>query len=71
VIASKREADARMGDGEAADDLGDRLRLGAIRFQELQTRRRGGEEVGHLDAGAGRRRSRAHRSLGAELHYDR
>ena len=30
----------------------DGLRFGAVALQELQARRRRGEEVGHLDAGA-------------------
>jgi hypothetical protein len=60
-----------MGDGEAPHRLGDRLRFGAVGLQELQARRGGGEEIGDLDAGAGRRRRGTHRSLGSELHDDR
>jgi hypothetical protein len=47
-----------MRDGEAADDLGDGLRLGAVALQELEARRRRGEEVRDLDPGAARGRRR-------------
>ena len=70
TLASQREADRRVRDGEAAHGLGDRLRLGPVGFEEFQARRGGGEEVSDLDAGAGRRRGRPHRPLQAEIDGD-
>jgi hypothetical protein len=52
------EADRRFGHGEALDDLGYRLKFGAVRAQELQPRGRGEEQVAQFDhraTGQGRR----------------
>ena len=54
-----------MGDGEPPNDVRRGLRFGAVALQEFQARRRRGEEVGHLDAGARRRGGGAHRTLDA------
>ena len=59
VVAGKREADLRVRHGKPAHDLGDRLRLGAVGFEELEPRRRRGEELGDLDPRALRRQAPA------------
>ena len=71
VVAGKREADLRVRHGKPAHDLGDRLRLGPVGFEELQPRRRRGEELGDLDPRALRRRRRPHRRFDAGLDQDR
>ena len=50
-----------MGHGEALDDVGDRRRLGPLRLQELEPRRRREEEVAHLDPRAREERRRPER----------
>ena len=60
-----------MRHGKPAHDLGDRLRLGAVGFEELEPRRRRGEELGDLDPRALRRRRRPHRRFDAGLDHDR
>ena len=70
VLARQGEADRRMRDGKPLDDLRHGLRLGAVALQELQARRRRGEEIRHLDAGALGRGRGPHRALHARLHHD-
>ena len=51
--AFEREVDGGVRHGEAADRIGHGARLGAVALQELQPRRRGGEEIAHLDGRSG------------------
>ena len=67
MIAGQREGDVVMGERDAAHDVGDGLRLGARGLQELETRRRRGEEIAHLDARAARPGRGLHGAFGARL----
>ena len=58
-IGREREADLRRGHREPLDRIGRGQRLGAVGFEELEPRGRGGEQVARLDPRAGRRRRRA------------
>ena len=55
LLAGEREGDIRPAHGEAAHHLAHGLGLGAVALEEFQPRRRGVEQVAHLDAGALRR----------------
>ena len=52
AFVGERKRDARMGHGDALDDIADSLRLGTIRFQELEPGGGREEDVAHLDARA-------------------
>ncbi len=53
-VAGEGEAGLGMAERQAPDDVGCRLRLGSIGFQELEPGGRGGEEVARLDPRAER-----------------
>ena len=71
VIARQRETHPWVCDGEALDSFGDSLRLGAIRLQKFEPRRRRREEFNDLDARAIARGRRLHRALVAAIDDDR
>ena len=70
LAGGQREADSRVGHGEALDDFRDRHVLGPPGLQELEARRRRREQLAHLHTGAGVERGGPHRLLGAAIDDD-
>ena len=56
-----------MGHGEPAHGVGDMARFGARLLQEFEPRRRGEEEIAHLDPRAGGMRGGLGLALGAAV----
>ncbi len=52
LLAGEREGDVGPAHGEAPHHLADRLGLAPVALEEFEPRRRGVEQVAHLDAGA-------------------
>ena len=71
LFAGEREGDIRPAHGEPAHHLAHRFGLGAVELEELQPRRRGVEEIAHLDAGALPERGGLERGLRAGVDFDR
>ena len=61
-VAKAKRTSGRLS-AQAPHDVGDGLRLAAVGFQELEPRRRGGEEVARLDPRARRLARRARSGL--------
>ena len=59
LLAGEREGDIRPAHGEPAHGFAHRLGLGAVELEKFQPRRRGVEQVAHLDARALRRAPQA------------
>ena len=71
LLAREREGNVRPAHRQAAHHLADRLALAAVALEEFEPRRRGVEEIAHLDAGAGAERAGFHARLVAAVDRDR
>ncbi len=65
LLAREREGDIGPAHGKTAHDIAHGLGFGAVGLEEFQPRRRGVEQVAHLDPGALAERRRHRSALGA------
>jgi hypothetical protein len=70
LLAGEREGNVGPAHGEATHHVAHRFALGAIGLEKFQARRRGIEEVTHLDARALAERRRLHLGFDAALDRD-
>ena len=71
LLAGQREGDIGPAHGEPAHHFAHGFGLGAVELEEFQPRRRGVEQIAHLDAGAFAERRGLDRGFGAGIDLDR
>ena len=71
AVAAQAETDFRMRHRQPVDRVANRLLLAALALEELEPRRRGVEQVEHLDLGAAGHRRRSGNAAQAAVNVDR